>query len=64
MPVCFRSVPGAIGNGDPRDIKQYLEDHGVKCWIDVERIGQVSRELSALTLYILMNSSLWLNTIT
>ena len=37
-----RSVPGAIGYGDPREMKQYLEDHGIKCWIDVERVGQVS----------------------
>ena len=37
-----RSVPDAIGYGDPREMKQYLEDHGIKCWIDVERVGQVS----------------------
>ncbi|XP_053405100.1 uncharacterized protein LOC123566493 [Mercenaria mercenaria] len=35
-----RSVPGALGYGDPRDIKQNLEKHGIKCWIDVERVGQ------------------------
>lgn len=37
-----RSIPGAIGYGDPREIKRYVEDHGVKCWIDVERVGQVT----------------------
>ncbi|KAL4228297.1 hypothetical protein ACF0H5_013728 [Mactra antiquata] len=35
-----RAVSGALGSGDPREIKQYLEDNGIKCWIDVERVGK------------------------
>ncbi|KAK7503510.1 hypothetical protein BaRGS_00005049 [Batillaria attramentaria] len=34
-----RTVEGAVGYGDPRDIKDYLETKGIKCWIDVERVG-------------------------
>ncbi|RUS90000.1 hypothetical protein EGW08_002267, partial [Elysia chlorotica] len=34
-----RSSEGAVGYGDPRDIKDFLESKGVKCWIDVERVG-------------------------
>ncbi|KAK3765970.1 hypothetical protein RRG08_002213 [Elysia crispata] len=34
-----RSSEGAVGYGDPRDIKDFLEANGVKCWIDVERVG-------------------------
>ena len=37
-----RSSEGAVGYGDPRDIKDFLEANGVKCWIDVERVGIVS----------------------
>ena len=41
MFVFYREIPGALGYGDPRRLKQYLEDHGVTCWIDVERVGMV-----------------------
>ncbi|XP_067667740.1 uncharacterized protein [Haliotis asinina] len=34
-----RSSEGAVGYGDPRAIKKYLDDHGVQCWLDVERVG-------------------------
>ncbi|KAL8604081.1 hypothetical protein ACOMHN_024906 [Nucella lapillus] len=53
-PVCFLSYcwsnsrdaqskgtlcpPSALGWGDPRDIKQFLEKHGVSCWMDTEQI--------------------------
>ena len=38
-----RSQPGAIGWGDPREFKKFLEKNGVQCWMDIERVGQVSR---------------------
>ncbi|XP_059176566.1 uncharacterized protein LOC131956160 [Physella acuta] len=34
-----RKEEGAIGYGDPREIKSFLEQNGIKCWIDVERVG-------------------------
>ncbi|XP_060565876.1 uncharacterized protein LOC132724909 isoform X2 [Ruditapes philippinarum] len=34
-----REVPGALGYGDPRELKSFIEEHGVRCWIDVERVG-------------------------
>ncbi|GFO37940.1 leucine-rich repeat serine/threonine-protein kinase 1 [Plakobranchus ocellatus] len=34
-----KSTEGAVGYGDPRDIKDFLEKNGIKCWIDVERVG-------------------------
>jgi hypothetical protein len=37
-----RSAEGAAGYGDPRDIKDYLQEHSVPCWIDIERVGMVS----------------------
>lgn len=39
----FRSIPGALGYGDPRKLKHYLEENGVSCWIDVERVGMVRK---------------------
>jgi hypothetical protein len=35
-------MPGAIGYGDPRDLKDYLEEKGVKTWLDIERAGKVN----------------------
>ncbi|KAL3867198.1 hypothetical protein ACJMK2_044420, partial [Sinanodonta woodiana] len=35
-----RYIPNAIGWGDPRELKMYLEKNGIRCWIDVERVGQ------------------------
>ena len=35
-----RKVTGALGWGDPRDIKRTLEKQGVSCWMDIERVGQ------------------------
>lgn len=39
-----RSKEGALGwnGGDPRTVKKFLTEKGVKCWIDVERVGGVS----------------------
>ena len=36
-----REVEGALGYGDPRELKSYLEEHGIHCWMDVERVGKV-----------------------
>ncbi|KAL3880394.1 hypothetical protein ACJMK2_032638 [Sinanodonta woodiana] len=33
-------VPEAIGYGDPREVKNYLQRNGIECWIDVEMIGK------------------------
>lgn len=33
---------GAMGWGDPRKIKEFLESKGIKCWLDIEQMGQVS----------------------
>ncbi|XP_069138297.1 uncharacterized protein [Argopecten irradians] len=30
---------GALGFGDPREIKEFLENNGIPCWIDVEQIN-------------------------
>ena len=37
----IRKIDGALGYGDPRAIKEHLSDNGIKCWIDVERVGKV-----------------------
>lgn len=37
----LRAIEGAVGYGDPRDIKDFLESKGIACWIDVERVGVV-----------------------
>ncbi|PVD34730.1 hypothetical protein C0Q70_06007 [Pomacea canaliculata] len=29
--------PGALGWGDPREIKKWLASHGITCWIDTEQ---------------------------
>ncbi|XP_060074414.1 uncharacterized protein LOC132554131, partial [Ylistrum balloti] len=34
-----KELSGAIGPGDPRELKKYLEEHGVGCWIDVEQVN-------------------------
>ncbi|XP_064623321.1 uncharacterized protein LOC135485349 isoform X1 [Lineus longissimus] len=31
--------PEALGWGDPREVKDYLEKNGVHCWMDIERTG-------------------------
>ena len=46
-----RTVEGAVGFGDPRDIKDHLEGKGVGCWIDVERVGVVRGGLVFSTLW-------------
>ena len=35
------STAAALGWGDPRQIKKFLSDNGVTCWLDVEQMGQV-----------------------
>ncbi|XP_013414940.1 uncharacterized protein LOC106176900 [Lingula anatina] len=40
MGQVFRPKEGAIGNGDPREIKEFLEKNGINCWLDVERVGE------------------------
>lgn len=37
--------PGALGFVDPRDIKKYLEQHGISCWLDIEQAATVSMHL-------------------
>ena len=34
-------MPGALGWGDPRVIKEKLEQAGVTCWLDIEQAGKV-----------------------
>ena len=41
LPFC-RTRDEALGFGDPRQIKQYMEEKGIRCWIDIEQIGKVS----------------------
>ena len=36
-----RNIPGALSYGDPRELKQFLEDNGISCWLDVEQVGRV-----------------------
>ncbi|KAH9490076.1 hypothetical protein Btru_035167 [Bulinus truncatus] len=31
---------GALGWGDPRKLKDYLQSHGINCWLDVEQTRQ------------------------
>ena len=30
-----------LGSGDPRDVKEYLDSKGIKCWMDIEQAGKV-----------------------
>lgn len=32
---------GALGYGDPRKIKEFLEKKGLSCWLDIEQMGKV-----------------------
>ncbi|XP_069118078.1 uncharacterized protein [Argopecten irradians] len=34
-----RRKEGALGWGDPRKIKTFLESKGIPCWLDIERVG-------------------------
>ncbi|KAL4233400.1 hypothetical protein ACF0H5_008081 [Mactra antiquata] len=38
-----REKDGALGwkGGDPREVKKFLNDKGISCWIDIERVGGV-----------------------
>lgn len=31
----------AISNTDPRDLKERIEETGIKCWLDIEQVGKV-----------------------
>lgn len=31
----------AIGNLDPRELKEKIEEAGVRCWLDIEQVGRV-----------------------
>ncbi|CAH1774243.1 unnamed protein product [Owenia fusiformis] len=35
-----RGKPGSVGAGDPRLLKEQLEASGVKCWLDIEQVGE------------------------
>ncbi|XP_064618850.1 uncharacterized protein LOC135482601 [Lineus longissimus] len=37
----LESVPGAVGFGDPRELKDYLQNNGINSWLDIERAGSV-----------------------
>ncbi|XP_077989757.1 uncharacterized protein LOC144444214 [Glandiceps talaboti] len=32
--------PQALGKGDPRALKEYLEENGISCWMDVDNVGR------------------------
>ena len=38
-----RNIPGAVSYGDPRELKQFLEDNDISCWLDIDQVGRVSR---------------------
>lgn len=42
---------GSLGWGDPRKIKENLEENGIRCWMDVERVQSVSIRM-ALAYYV------------
>jgi len=42
----------ALGWGDPRSIKEYLQTQGLGCWIDTEMIGKEKVNLRVLVLII------------
>jgi len=35
-----KEQPGSLGWGDPRKIKEFLEEKGIACWLDVDKVGQ------------------------
>jgi len=34
-------VKGALGFYDPRQLKDRLEEKGISCWMDIDRVAQV-----------------------
>jgi len=38
-----RNIEGAVGSGDPRELKLFLEQNDIACWLDIEQVGRVSR---------------------
>ena len=41
-PPGTRSIEAALGWSDPRVLKECFEREGIRCWLDVEQVGQVS----------------------
>ena len=35
-----KTEESALGWGDPREIKRFLEEHDFPCWIDIEQAGK------------------------
>ena len=44
-----RRIDGALGFGDPREIRDYLEEHGTRCWLDIDRVGKVTNVSHAVS---------------
>ena len=45
-----RKQPGSLGHGDPREIKELMDDEAdMSVWIDKEQIGRVSRNSGSTT---------------
>jgi len=40
--ITTQAKPGSLGYGDPRALKTYLENGGIRCWLDIEQMGKVS----------------------
>jgi len=36
-----KEVKGALGFYDPRQLKDHLEEKGISCWMDINRVAQV-----------------------
>ena len=43
-----RTAEGALGWLDPRALRDKFEEEGIRCWIDVERVGQVRHKVPQL----------------
>ena len=37
-----KEIKGALGWADPRKFKEHIENKGIQCWMDVDRVGQVN----------------------
>lgn len=36
-------LEGAVGFGDPRELATKLQAQKIPCWLDIQRVGNVSR---------------------